>query len=86
MGLHAVDLGDADDTLEEIGNEHGQVTCTKKKEAEDLRWGKRALNWTLEDENDDLRKENIELFDENQDLRQENCGSEHESITSSEKR
>ena len=73
VGLHAEDLGDADDTLEENGNEHGQDTCTKKKEAEDLRWGKRALNWTLEEENDDLRKENIELFDENQDLRQENC-------------
>ena len=71
--LHAAELGDAYDILEENGNEHGQKNCTKKKEAEDLRWGKRALNWTLEAENDDHRKENIELFNENQDLRQENC-------------
>jgi len=73
--LLAADIGDADDTLEENENEHGQENCTKKKkeEAEDLRWGKRALNWTLKEENDDLRKENIDLFNENQDLRQENC-------------
>ena len=31
------------------------------------------MNWTLKEENDDLRKENIDLFNENQDLRQENC-------------
>ena len=71
--LLAADIRDADDTLEENENEHGQEKCTKKKEAEDLRWGKRALNWTLKGENDDLRKQNVDLFNENQDLRQENC-------------
>ena len=73
MGRHAADLGDAEDTLEATGKDHGQETCSKKKEAKDLGWGKRAKNWVLEEGNYELRTENVELFDENQDLRQENC-------------